>query len=327
MAFEVKKGASGEAAFREDFSTEDFRAGGYHAGAFHHALPGGEIRGRQWVFDGIRMLHSESTFRAYADLAWRGDTEMVTMHFNLAGKLSLTDAETGKTFAFSGNQHNIFYGRKAEGRMKTEALTTRLFLVQFAKDAFFKLASNGNDAIRRFAEAVANSQAAAFSDANLPIGLPLRQCIQAVLDCPYGDGLKRMYLLSKAIEMLVLQAESFDKTLRPKPAVLKTDYDQERIVFARDYLLAHLDCPPSLTELAKVAGINAYKLKRGFKEMFGVPAFQYLADVRLGRAREDMLAGWKSATEIAFELGYSSLPHFSHAFKKKFGVSPSQVRL
>jgi AraC-like DNA-binding protein len=92
-------------------------------------------------------------------------------------------------------------------------------------------------------------------------------------------------------------------------------------------LLAHLDCPPSLTELAKVAGLNAYKLKRGFKETFGVPAFQYLADVRLGRAREDMLAGRKSATEIAFELGYSSLPHFSHAFKKKFGVSPSRVRL
>ncbi|MBD0258017.1 MAG: helix-turn-helix transcriptional regulator [Cytophagales bacterium] len=326
MAFEVKKGSAGEAAFREDFSTEDFRAGGYHSGAFHHALPGGEIRGRQWVFDGIRMLHSESTFQAHADLAWRGDTEMVTMHFNLAGKLSLTDAETGRTFAFAGNQHNIFYGRKAEGRMKTEALTTRLFLVQFAKDAFFKLADSGNDAIRRFAEAVANDRAAAFSDANLPIGLPLRQCIQAVLHCPYGDGLKRMYLLSKAIEMLVLQAESFDKTLRQKPAVLKTDYDQERIVFARDYLLAHLDCPPSLTELTKAAGLNAYKLKRGFKETFGVPAFQYLADVRLGRVREDMLAGRKSATEIAFALGYSSLPHFSHAFKKKFGVSPSRLR-
>jgi AraC-like DNA-binding protein len=272
------------------------------------------------------MLHSESTFQAYADLAWRGDTEMVTMHFNLAGKLSLTDAETGKTFAFSGNQHNLFYGRKAEGRMKTEALTTRLFLVQFAKDAFFKLADNGNEAIRRFADAVANDRAAAFSDANLPLDLPLRQCIQAVLNCPYGEALQRMYLLSKAIEMLVLQAESFDKRLRQKPAVLKTEYDQERIVFARDYLLAHLDCPPSLTELAKVAGINAYKLKRGFKETFGVPAFQYLADVRLGRAREDMLAGRKSATEIAFELGYSSLPHFSHAFKKKFGVSPRQVR-
>ena len=55
-------------------------------------------------------------------------------------------------------------------------------------------------------------------------------------------------------------------------------------------------------------------------------AFQYVADVRLGLAKEDILAGRKSITQVAFELGYSSLPHFSNAFKKKFGVSPNKVK-
>jgi AraC-like DNA-binding protein len=75
-----------------------------------------------------------------------------------------------------------------------------------------------------------------------------------------------------------------------------------------------------------VAGINEFKLKKGFKETFGVTAFGYLADVRLGLAKDDILAGRRSATEIAFALGYSSLAHFSHAFKKKFGVSPNQAK-
>lgn len=38
------------------------------------------------------------------------------------------------------------------------------------------------------------------------------------------------------------------------------------------------------------------------------------------------LSGKKTLTEIAFELGYSSNQHFSMAFKKKFGLAPSQLR-
>ena len=34
----------------------------------------------------------------------------------------------------------------------------------------------------------------------------------------------------------------------------------------------------------------------------------------------------KSIAEIAFELGYSSVQHFSTAFKKKYGVAPSGAR-
>ncbi len=326
MSFEVKNPAAGEVAFRQDFTAEDFHTGGFRSDELHFCLPYGEIRGRQWTFDGIRMIHSESIFNQCAELEWSGDTEMVTMHFNLKGKVSMTDPEIRQTFAFSNNQHNIFYGRKAAGIMKNEDLQMSLFLVQFSKEAFFTIAGNGNDVIRRFADAVAKDQAAAFSDANLPIDFSIGQCIDSVLNCPYADSLKRMYLLSKSIEMLVMQAESFDKVLSKKATVLKTDYDKERISFARNYLLKHLACPPSLTELAKLAGMNEYKLKKGFKEMFGMPAFQYVADVRLGLAKEDILAGRKSATEIAFELGYSSLPHFSSAFKKKFGVSPNQVK-
>jgi AraC-like DNA-binding protein len=327
MAFELKNNADEQAVFRQDFTTHDFQTGGYQSDAFHYELPGGEVRGRQWVFDGIRMIHSESSFSEPTELAWSGDTEMVTMHFNLKGKVSLTDLQTKKTFAFSNNQHNIFYGRKAEGTMKNEALEMSLFLVQFSKEAFFTLAGNGNDAIRRFADAVSNEQATAFSDFNLPIDFRIKHCIDSVLHSPYSQALERMFLLSKSIEMLVLQAESFDKMLNKKSVVLKTDYDKERISFARDYLLEHLASPPSLTELARVAGINEFKLKKGFKETFGLPAFQYVADVRLGLAKAEILTGRKSATEVAFELGYSSLAHFSSAFKKKFGVSPNQVKV
>jgi len=73
-------------------------------------------------------------------------------------------------------------------------------------------------------------------------------------------------------------------------------------------------------------GINEYKLKKGFKETFGTTVFGYLSDTRLDIAKNELLANRKTAGELALELGYSSLQHFSGAFKKKFGASPSKLK-
>ena len=135
-----------------------------------------------------------------------------------------------------------------------------------------------------------------------------------------------MFLLSKSIELLVLQAEAYNKAKDSGPKFLKTEYDKERIVYAREYLIKHLDMPPGLSELARAAGINEYKLKKGFKETFGNTVFGYLAETRLELAKNDLLEKKKSVSEIAFELGYSSVQHFSNAFKKKFGVSPGRLK-
>ena len=106
---------------------------------------------------------------------------------------------------------------------------------------------------------------------------------------------------------------------------IKKEYDRERILFARDYLLKHMENPPSLPELARLAGINEFKLKNGFKEIFNQPVFAWLADVRLETAKDELMKRSKSLTEIAFELGFSSPQHFSTAFKKKYGVAPRKI--
>ncbi len=110
-----------------------------------------------------------------------------------------------------------------------------------------------------------------------------------------------------------------------KVTFIKKEYDRERILFAREYLILHIDIPPSLPELSRLAGINEFKLKNGFKELFGQPVFAWLADYRLETARSELMKGDRTVTEIAFELGFSSPQHFSTAFKKKYGVSPKQI--
>ena len=324
MGFEIKNSA-GDPVFRQDFTQQDFESESFRIEPLELELDFGTIKSRQWFFNGIKMSYSESVFNEPVVLDWAGDTEMITMHFNLQGKISLLHKDMPGSFELAGNQHNMFYGREAAGQLKVEELRSRSFLIQLSRAAFLDIARDGNDAIKRFADMGEAGKPVAFSDANLNIDLNLQNCINAILRYNFAGKLQRMFFYSKTIEMLVLQAESFDKTLNQQKAYLKKDYDKERILFARDYLIKNLDCPPTLTELSRIAGINEYKLKRGFKESFNQTVFEYLSEVRLETARIDLLERNKSITEIAFQLGYSSLQHFSAAFKKKFGVSPNKV--
>jgi AraC-like DNA-binding protein len=91
-------------------------------------------------------------------------------------------------------------------------------------------------------------------------------------------------------------------------------------------LLANANNPPCLTELAKIAGINEFKLKHGFKEVFKNTVFGYLSDYKLMRAKELLADNSKNIKNISDELGYSSVQHFSNAFSKKFGISPGKAR-
>lgn len=316
----------GAKCLQTGFHREDFDDQAFRMDTFTVPSPYGILQATTWWFDGIKMSHSEAALHQPVELNWEGDTELITMHFNLQGNISLFDEQMPAPFELSSNQHNMFYGKKAKGRMRFEGSAMQSLLIQFSRDAFFTVARDGNDAIKRFAENVAAGNAAAFSAVNLDIDARMHSCIQSLLQCKYAESLKRMFFFSKTIEMLVLQAEAFDKAHDHRPVYIRSEYDKERVLFARECILKNIDSPPTLSQLARTVGLNEFKLKKGFKETFNQTVFEFLSDVRLEMARNDLLNTDKSATGIACELGYSSLQHFSAAFKKKFGVSPRKMK-
>lgn len=83
-----------------------------------------------------------------------------------------------------------------------------------------------------------------------------------------------------------------------------------------------MDDPPSLLALARQVGLNDFKLKRGFRQVFGTTAFGYLHDQRMERARQLLEERRFNVTEVACTVGYANPSHFAAAFKRKFGVNP-----
>ena len=92
----------------------------------------------------------------------------------------------------------------------------------------------------------------------------------------------------------------------------------------QEYLNAHAHEPVRAEDLARVAGVSLRSLYAGFKAFSGVSPMQYLKDLRLERARADLLAGKGSVGSVALLWGFGHLGRFSADYRARFGESPSE---
>jgi AraC-like DNA-binding protein len=96
----------------------------------------------------------------------------------------------------------------------------------------------------------------------------------------------------------------------------------ERVERASAILRTHLEEPPSLGELGRMVGCSPSYLSRTFSGETGMTVSQFIRQVRIEKAAELLQGGRKNVTEVATEVGYSSLSHFSKAFREVTGCCP-----
>ncbi|MBZ6077427.1 AraC family transcriptional regulator [Microvirga puerhi] len=99
---------------------------------------------------------------------------------------------------------------------------------------------------------------------------------------------------------------------------------------AEAFIEAHFTAPLSLADIAAHAGVSARSLQSGFQNFRGMTPMAFLRSVRLRHARQALLAAnpqTTTVTEIALTCGYNHLGEFATAYKRTFGVTPSQTLL
>lgn len=101
---------------------------------------------------------------------------------------------------------------------------------------------------------------------------------------------------------------------------------RRRLAKARELLLADPARAPAIAELARACGINSCSLKRDFKALYGTSIHALHQQERMALAWRLIEAGERSVSEAGEQVGYSSLGHFSAAFRKAFGLLPSELR-
>ena len=114
------------------------------------------------------------------------------------------------------------------------------------------------------------------------------------------------------------------RTATPKPEKLSRK-DVEILHDVKRYLEKNFLDDLSLNTIIRKFGLNAFKLKYGFKTLFNTSVMRFIDEKKMNYARQ-LLCSDHDMFEVAERLGYNHYSNFSLAFKRRFGYSPTQVR-
>ena len=88
----------------------------------------------------------------------------------------------------------------------------------------------------------------------------------------------------------------------------------------------NLAAPWTNETLAKEVALSRSAFVERFTSAVGVPPIRYLTQWRLQAAKLNLQETRRTIAQLANSVGYDSEEAFSRAFKREFGVSPSQWR-
>jgi AraC-like DNA-binding protein len=275
---------------------------------------------------GLRLTHAIADYADFVPHRGESDEQVVRMHFSLRGRYGVDYPQLERRYEHLGPHFSVFFACPFALEFQNETPLIETFGIGIPVSQFASYAEGANDDVSRFCERATSGRASFLYEPSSTLPIALEWGVRRMLESRYEGTLEELYLLSQSIELLVRVIGAGARSDAIVRGFVPTKRDREKLVAARDFVNSHLTDPPVLGELARQVGLNEYKLKRGFKELFGTTVFAYLTAERLELARRMLLDTDKSAAEIAAELGYATPQHFHAAFKKRFAVSPNSVR-
>lgn len=244
---------------------------------------------------------------------------MVELNFCLHGSREV--AADGKTYEFTAGMSTLQFMNEMSAHFtyseKEPFLMLRIGIPVSTFDHFMQQADGasstdfssllGSRALRIFQETVSPST---------------ELLLKRVIDTASRGTSKNIEIESDVLQLLATAFQSFLVDKNYHSTVLSTS-DMRKIQQARDIIMERMVDPPSLIELSRMIGMNDYKLKIGFKEMYHTTVFGYLREKRLEKALLLLQQGEMNVTETSFAVGYSNSSYFAEAFREKYGINPS----
>lgn len=266
--------------------------------------------------------------RFYAQNPWVAeDTGMLVYHYNekkpKENFLELRFCTTGNRYCEerSCSQCMQLPTENCSGKHETvDVFTfhfTSTFLHQFVHNV--KL-SNRKDEVLAFKHP--NSFTKIF-----PVCTRKRNSLDALLNHSYSGAMENIFTNAKVHELLLYSLECLvdEKEEGFSCKFLSDENGKERIYQAREILLQRIGDPITIKELSRKVAINECYLKKGFKEVFGTTIFDFYQQQRMEHAKYLLYEKGLSVTDVSALLGYSSISHFSAAFKKHTGLKPCDL--
>lgn len=152
----------------------------------------------------------------------------------------------------------------------------------------------------------------------------LKISLYQLANAPVHGPAENIYRKGKVLEIMSLYMSEGQYPNNDFCPYVEDHLELERIRGVSDILKERMINPPGLKELARMVGTNEFKLKMGFKHLFGNTVFGYLNEYKMEKAREMLVTQSLAVNEVSSRIGYRNPSHFITAFRKKYGLTPKK---
>lgn len=258
-----------------------------------------------------------------------GEPDLVQMNFQLEGYLQ--SHFTGLVEPLKVQRGNHVFGYMPESgsvHQLEKGRQQHILHLMFQADHLMSLLDENDEWSMGLAERMARREPYFAAPGRLKMDPQMAATIHGLLNSPLKGAMRRIHMQGKVLELLALQMDEIRRGTETgfhlPPDVSRADAEKLHA------LKAHLDLTyleeQTLERLARLFGLNVFKLKKGFKLLFKATVFGYLQRLRMEHARVLLENGVCNVNEAADMLGYQNPNHFTTAFKRYFGHPPGVLR-
>lgn len=276
--------------------------------------------------DGLHIVHRQVNLTEEFSMEVEHDFPFLKMHFELYGCSSFVRNNKGSKDAYIPNgTHQLMYFPEVKGTLTYPKGTRYTLEILMSLSYLKKILGEDLSVLKSFGLEVKRNQPVKLGDISRPISPAMAYVIMQIVQCKLVGISKKIFVEAKIMELLCLQLECFQTEICPLISVCQKE-DVEKLHFVREYLEQHTDQNLSMDQLARLSGLNSFKLKKGFKENFGQTVFGYWTEVKLQKARMMLIEEEMAIAEVSHKIGYKNPQHFTAAFKRHFGFVPSLLK-
>ena len=137
---------------------------------------------------------------------------------------------------------------------------------------------------------------------------------------------ERLYVESQLMRLAVLllrRHSTASQVARILPSGGLTRKQAGRVL---DYIESNLSSQLTLSELAGIAELSLHHFARMFKRTVGVAPYRYILERRVERAKAMLRAAKASIVDISLSVGFYSQSHFTSAFHRMVGATPTEFQ-
>lgn len=291
------------------------------------SLPAQKLVNYQLSAGGLFLVHSTMQFSEHVKVLSEIEGEAITSQFIFYGTHPSNEKTNDKEGRRTGSRHNIRYIPSIKGKYPMMPdIEYKYFLLVLSREYYFHLIDQHSLLHSNFVREILKGRYTSYAAKDLPVTTEMKRVINDICECKRNGELKRLHTESKILELLMLQLEQMQSGMAEVDKYMIKQDDLKKIEHARDILDAEYTYPPTIIELAKQIALNEFKLKRGFKEYFGTTIYGYVTRLRMEEARRLILDEKKSIGQVAAAVGFNHQSHLTDAFKRYFGILPSEIK-